>query len=278
MLEQGIRIDVVAGTSIGAIVGASYACGNLDRLKAEALAINRLNWPAFFNPSFSFDGWINKHHMQMFLVKSGIARKKNIEELDMPFGTVTCDIETGKEIWMTSGSVFDSVWPSMAMPGVFPPVYTKEERWCIDGGVVNPVPVSLCRALGADVVIAVNLNSDLIARTNLSKTGKKPNEANMLLARAYQWLPSRLKSKEKPKEDANSPQHPDFFDTVSATINLVQDRITRTRLAGDPPEYILQPKLARIGLLETYRASEAIEAGRKCAEANIRMLKDAIGI
>ena len=105
--ERGVHVDVVAGTSIGAIVGASYACGNLDRLKAQALNINRLNWTAFFNPSFSFDGWINLKHMQMFLVKSGIPRKMNIEDLKMPFGTVTCDLNTGKELWVTEGPVFD---------------------------------------------------------------------------------------------------------------------------------------------------------------------------
>lgn len=114
--EKGIPIDVVAGTSIGAIVGASFAAGNLKKLHREAMNINRLNWTGFFNPSFSLDGWINKERMQLFLVRSGIYRKKIIEDLNIPFGTVTCDIATGKEVWCTKGSLFDAVWPSMAMP------------------------------------------------------------------------------------------------------------------------------------------------------------------
>lgn len=122
LLDQGIVPDVVAGTSIGSIVGACFVTGHLDRLRKQALAINRLNWTTFFNPSFSIDGWINLHQMQMFLVKSGVERKqKRIEDLKIPFGTVTCDLMSGKEIWITKGPVFDSVWPSMAMPGVFRP-------------------------------------------------------------------------------------------------------------------------------------------------------------
>ena len=177
LLDQGIVPDVVAGTSIGAIVGACYVSGHLERLRKQALAINRLNWTTFFNPSFSIDGWINLHQMQMFLVKSGVERKqKCIEDLKTPFGTVTCDLMSGKEIWITKGPVFDSVWPSMAMPGVFPPVEGPEGRWYIDGGIVNPVPVSLCRALGADVVIAVNLNNDLLRRVEIEKQSKGSNK------------------------------------------------------------------------------------------------------
>lgn len=275
LLEKGIKIDVVAGCSIGAIVGASFACGNLHRLKKEALNINRLNWTAFFNPSFSFDGWINTRHMQMFLVKSGIPRKKNIEDAKIPFGTVTCDLNAGKELWITKGPVFDSVWPSMAMPGVFPPVLNKDGKWCIDGGIVNPVPVSLCRALGADVVIAVNLNSDLLIRnrTNLHETHRREGEVYRLFEKAKKYLPAKLK---REKSQSNEPEPPDFFETIASSINIAQDRITKTRLAGDPPEVILQPRLARVGLLETYRAAEVIEEGRKCVALAYPAIRDII--
>ena len=274
LLDQGIVPDVVAGTSIGSIVGACFVTGHLDRLRKQALAINRLNWTTFFNPSFSIDGWINLHQMQMFLVKSGVERKqKRIEDLKIPFGTVTC----GKEIWITKGPVFDSVWPSMAMPGVFPPVEGPEGRWYIDGGIVNPVPVSLCRALGADVVIAVNLNNDLLRRVDIKKQEKaehkkKPSEVAKIFAKAKNLIPAIKKEVESDK-----PKPPDFFETISRSINIAQDRITKTRLAGDPPEIILCPKVSDIGLLETYRAEEAIRAGYKCCEANIAAIKDAIG-
>ena len=256
LLDQGIVPDVVAGTSIGAIVGACYVSGHLERLRKQALAINRLNWTTFFNPSFSIDGWINLHQMQMFLVKSGVERKqKCIEDLKTPFGTVTCDLMSGKEIWITKGPVFDSVWPSMAMPGVFPPVEGPEGRWYIDGGIVNPVPVAFCPALGAD-----------------GSNRKKTSEVAKIFAKAKNLIPSIKKEAESDK-----PKPPDFFETISRSINIAQDRITKTRLAGDPPEIILCPKVTDIGLLETYRAEEAIRAGYKCCEANIAAIKDAIG-
>ena len=237
LLDQGIVPDVVAGTSIGSIVGACYVTGHLDRLRKQALAINRLNWTTFFNPSFSIDGWINLHQMQMFLVKSGVERKqKRIEDLKIPFGTVTCDLMSGKEIWITKGPVFDSVWPSMAMPGVFPPVEGPEGRWYIDGGIVNPVPVSLCRALGADVVIAVNLNNDLLRRVDIKKQEKaehkkKPSEVAKIFAKAKNLIPAIKKEVESDK-----PKPPDFFETISRSINIAQDRITKTRLAGRSEE------------------------------------------
>ena len=205
LLDQGIVPDVVAGTSIGSIVGACYVTGHLDRLRKQALAINRLNWTTFFNPSFSIDGWINLHQMQMFLVKSGVERKqKRIEDMKIPFGTVTCDLMSGKEIWITKGPVFDSVWPSMAMPGVFPPVEGPEGRWYIGGGIVNPVPVSLCRALGADVVIAVNLNNDLLRRVDIKKQEKaehkkKPSEVAKIFAKAKNLIPAIKKEVESDK-------------------------------------------------------------------------------
>ena len=264
LLDQGIVPDVVAGTSIGSIVGACFVTGHLDRLRKQALAINRLNWTTFFNPSFSIDGWINLHQMQMFLVKSGVERKqKRIEDLKIPFGTVTCDLMSGKEIWITKGPVFDSVWPSMAMPGVFPPVEGPEGRWYIDGGIVNPVPVSLCRALGADVVIK---------KQEKAEHKKKPSEVAKIFAKAKNLIPAIKKEVESDK-----PKPPDFFETISRSINIAQDRITKTRLAGDPPEIILCPKVSDIGLLETYRAEEAIRAGYKCCEANIAAIMDAIG-
>ena len=271
LLDNNITPDVVAGTSIGAIVGAAYASGHLKRIRKEALAINRLNWTTFFNPSFSIDGWINVRQMQLFLLKSGISRKEMIENLKIPFGTVTCDLMTGKERWITKGPVFNAVWPSMAMPGVFPPVRSQDDRWYIDGGIVNPVPVSLCRALGADVVIAVNLNNDLLRRSDFRAEEKKPGELARIFAKAKNLLPKNKKA----KEEENEP-HPDFFETVSRSINIAQDRITKTRLAGDPPEIILCPKVSEIGLLETYRAKEAIFAGYKCAEANIEAIKNAV--
>lgn len=275
LIKNGVVPDVVAGCSIGAIVGASYASGNLHRLKKEALGINRLNWTAFFNPSFSIDGWINISHMQMWLVKSGIWRRQNIEDLKIPFGTVTCDLGTGKEKWITQGPVFDSVWPSMAMPGVFPPAKAPDGGWYIDGGIVNPVPVSLCRALGADVVIAVNLNNDLLKRHNkLNETPKKESEFSKMFRKAKKLLPT--KKSDNKKKDQQGPEPPDFFETVSRSINIAQDRITKTRLAGDPPEVILLPKVSDIGLLETYRAEEAIAAGVKCAEAQMNQILDVV--
>ncbi|MBQ8829073.1 MAG: patatin-like phospholipase family protein [Burkholderiaceae bacterium] len=268
LLENGIIPTVVAGCSIGAIVGASYASGKLTYLKREALSIHRFKWTQFFNPSLSFDRWINIKQMQLFLVRSGISRKKNIETLPISFGSVCCDLDTGKEIWSTKGNLFDSVWTSMAMPGVFPPVSRLSGGWVIDGGIVNPVPVSLCRSMGADIVIAVNLNADLLKQPTYKKSLKQ-KDTSTSLTRVF----------DKAKQLLTNHHHvetPDFFSTVGRAINIAQDQITKSRLAGDPPEILLNPRVAHIGLFETYRAREAIEEGRKCANRILPNILDLI--
>ena len=260
--ENGIRPEIVAGTSIGAIVGASYAAGRLEQLKKQVLDLNKLAWATYFTPSTSLDGWINHGRLKNFLEDAGISPKAGFDSLKKSFGCVACDLESGKEKWFREGNVFEAVWASMAMPGVFPAVRLSN-RWYIDGGIINPVPVSLCRAMGADIVIAVNLNADILTRT---QAWEAPEGAILKKVKktARKILPEHL----VPFTDGPVP--PKALENVSRSINIAQDIITRSRLAGDPPDVLITPRLAQIGLFETYRGPEAIEEGRLATE---RMLE-----
>jgi len=163
LAAAGIEPGILCGCSIGALVGASYAAGNLDRLEQWALALKRLELARYFEINLSLNGFVDTARLQTFLVTNVCDANVSIENLPKKYAAVSTELATGGEIWFTSGPVIDAVWASIAMPGLFPPTRNKG-RWLVDGGLVNPVPVSVCRALGADVVIAVNLNGDIMRK------------------------------------------------------------------------------------------------------------------
>ena len=162
----------------------------------------------------------------------------------------------------------------MSLPGLFPAI-RNNNRWLVDGGLVNPVPVSVCRALGADIVIAVNLNGDIVGkRFNKPEMAKKENSSVggkiTELVREYSGL-SLFSSEEE------SRQTPGLLDAIAGSVNITQDRITRSRMAGDPPDIVISPKLSAIGLLELHRANEAIIEGRKCVQRKLPEIEYVIG-
>jgi NTE family protein len=259
LAEVGIEPAIICGCSIGALVGASYAAGNLGQLEQWALSLTRLEIARYFDINLSLNGFVDTGKLQSFLVKHVCSEQARIENLEKTYGAVSTELETGREKWFTSGPVIDAVWASISLPGLFPPIQSKG-RWLVDGGIVNPVPVSLCRALGADIVIAVNLNGDIV-RKHISPKPKKPDSESMMdmFAATVKKYSATIFSGKKPRNAA-----PDLFNALASSINIMQDKITRSRMAGDPPDILLVPKLSHIGLLEFYRAAEAIEEGRGC--------------
>ncbi|ACU91153.1 patatin-like phospholipase family protein [Desulfomicrobium baculatum] len=261
LAEQGIRPDIVCGTSVGALVGAAHAAGNLDKLEEWVRSLTRLETASFFELTSSFTGFVNTSRLRKFLEKHVAGANDRIEDLKLQYGSVATDLESGREIWFTKGPLLEAVWASISLPGLFPAI-RHENRWLVDGGLVNPVPVSVCRALGADVVIAVNLNGDIVGK-HLVKTPKQKKKNGV--AEAFSNLVKEYAGSlffDSEEED----EPPGLFDAIAGSVNIAQERITRSRLAGDPPEILLAPKLSHIGLLEFFRAEEAIAEGSKCVE------------
>lgn len=261
---MNIKPDIVCGTSIGALVGAAYVAGNLDKLEQWVCELSKLETAKYFSINSAMQGFVNKQRLQQFLNDYVVSKQADIADFSRPFASVATDLHSGREIWNTSGNVMDAVWSSISLPGLFPAIKLKD-RWLIDGGLVNPVPVSLCRALGADIVIAVNLNSDIVGKHFQSDEKEKPTEpdtpaqAQTMVQRFGSMVADYTQNLFASDDDTEEP--PNLLDAVAATINITQDRITRSRMAGDPPEICLTPRLAHIGLLEFYRASEAIQEG-----------------
>ncbi|MEA2116147.1 MAG: patatin-like phospholipase RssA [Thermodesulfobacteriota bacterium] len=261
--EIGIEADIVCGCSIGSIVGASYLAGNLDILEQWVCSLTQIEVAKFFELNFSLQGFVDIERLQTFFTKYICQENTQFKDLSKIFATVSTDLETGREIWFTEGSVLNSVWASISLPGLFPPIQ-NQGRWLVDGGLVNPVPVSVCRALGADIVIAVNLTGDIVGKHFITKNQTKEDKSDNVFSTLKKSVRSYSDSLFNKIEEKDSP--PNLLDAISGSINITQDRITRSRMAGDPPDILLSPKLAHIGLLEFYRAKEAIQEGKNCVK------------
>ena len=273
-LEQaGIVPDVVSGTSIGALVGAAYASGRLGPLEEWVARIDW--WEIIRYMDMSRGGVEGERLMRAFGER---VEDVPIESLPKPFGAVATDLLTGREVWFQNGSLLEAVRASIALPGLFSPV-RFQERWLVDGGLVDPLPVSLCRALSAEQVIAVNLNGDIVGRHLLGRSTRRP-ASNPLLARlstGWQTVLGNLHDRLSPPEKEED-EPPSLFDVMAGSIHIMQDRITRARMAGDPPDVVLTPRLAHLGLMDFDRASEGIAAGMDCVRLHLPLLRDALNL
>lgn len=277
LIKAGIEPDVVCGTSVGAMVGGAYVAGNLGKLADWVLGSSRSDVYRFFDIKFSQAGFVNDERMYRFLHTYVVAEDQNIADFPKPYVAVATDLYTGREVWFRKGNAARAIRASMAMPGLFPPVRI-EEQWLVDGGLVNPVPVSACHALGAEVVIAVNLNSDILSKrhrqTMATKETPAHEEAGLLRSLKQQAIDysSSLFSRDEEKDDS-----PGLFSAISSSINIFQDRITRSRLAGDPADVVISPRLGDIGLLEFGKAAEAMREGEECVDRALAQIRHALG-
>lgn len=251
--EAGIAIDMIAGTSIGALVGGCYLAGKLDELEEFARSLSRRRMLGLLDIQFVgnalFGGMRLNREMEAHM------RDIHIEDLPKPFVAVATEIATGHEIWLTHGNLIVAMRASYSLPGIFEPVDCNG-RILVDGALVNPVPVSVCRAYEQRRVVAVNLNYDIFGRSGVIKHGVPRAEMNV---KAAESPPS------KGKKAATQPARLGISGIMVESYNIIQDRISRARLAGDPPDYALHPRLSDIGLADFHRASDAIERGYEAA-------------
>lgn len=272
--DHGIVPDIVCGTSIGALVGASYVSNNLEKLEQWVCSLTKFETAKFFAINMSLNGFVNKERLHYFLNKYVADDDSKIEGMvGKKYASVATDLQTGSEIWLTNGSILDAVFSSISMPGLFPAV-KNNGRWLIDGGLVNPVPVSVCRALGADVVIAVTLNDGIVGKHLQNNKVIKPQDTGFTgkisdLVTAY--------SATIFSATGDGEQPPSLFEAIAGSVNIMQDRITVSRLASHPPDILLSPGLSHIGLLEFYRAGEAIAAGKKCVQSVLPEIQHVLG-
>ncbi|MTI19363.1 NTE family protein rssA [Rhodobacteraceae bacterium RKSG542] len=264
--ESGIEPDIVCGTSIGAVVGGCYLADKLDDLADFATGLSKRKIFGLMDFSFGGSGLITGRKLSDLLIRH--LGDTQIEQLSRPFAAVSTELGTGHEIWIKSGSLSHALRCSYALPGVFEPVRLGG-RWLVDGALVNPIPVSVCRALGARIVLAVNLNSDNFGRGTTVVHELPPAPPDMLpdlenkLDATFGGPVSRILRRQFFGRKSGS--LPGISGVMMESYNIIQDRIGRSRLAGDPPDSILSLRLGHLGLFDFHRAEEAIEIGYQSA-------------
>jgi len=294
--DMGVEPDIVCGSSMGALVGACYAGGHLDAFADWVCQLSTRDVLRFLGIRLLAQGGVAEAGRLIQHLRDAFGDGA-IEDLPKTYAAVATDLYRGREVWLQEGSVWDAVRASIAIPGMLTPTL-RDGRWLVDGALVNPVPVSLCRALGADLIIAVNLNSTIVGRAapvppqlpteeqaELLETALPEAEGEGEAQVSYSLvgrIGTALRGAARPVRriwtggGQGGRRGPGTFEVMLGAINVMQDRITRSRLAGEPPDVLLAPRLYDIGLLDYQRGAEAIAAGRACVERLAEPIRHAL--
>ncbi len=280
LLKADIVPDVIAGTSIGALVGGAWAAGRLDVLEEWSRGITRRRLLGLLDVTIRGSGLIGGARLHALMQEN--FGELAIEELDTRFAAIATELGTGHEIWLTQGNLTDAIRASYALPGIFAPVQIGG-RWLVDGALVNPIPVSAARALGARVVIAVNLNADMFGRGTViqAHAAEAAQETEAAATAPAEPEPGRigrlLRLQHNIRHDVlGAVRGPGITSVMVDAFNITQDRIARSRLAGDPPDVLISPKLGALGLFEFHRADEAIRLGAEAAERALADIQETV--
>ncbi len=275
LTRNGIVPDIVVGTSIGAVVGAAYLAGKLDEMEEWARSLNRFRILSYLDFRVRSAGLINGNRLVAALREH--LGDINIEDLDRPFVAIAADLATGHEVWLRHGPLVDALRASFSLPGIFAPMML-DHRWLIDGALVNPVPVSPCIAMGAQMTIAVNLNADIIGMARRPGSNIPTVAGFDLLDEQHETAAEARRTPFLQRFFHREPDHPSLFGVMFASLNILQARIGRSRLAGDPPDVEIDPRIGHIGMAEFDRAAEMIDAGAAAVERRMPQIRDALTV
>jgi len=268
--ERGVKPDLICGTSIGALVGAVYASGELDQLESW---VTGLAWTQVVRlMDITWKGGLIRGQ-RLFNLFRATFQDREISELAIPFGAIATELSSGREIWLREGKLLDVVRASIATPGLFTPVI-RNGVILVDGGLVNPVPVSMCRALGADVVIAVDLSW---GKLGAYRRRRVPNETPVEQREEPSWF-ERLRPGWLGAVHAagQEPEIPSIFEVFNTALDIVEQRVARSRLSGEPADVLITPLLPDFGTMEYHRAKEAIAEGRVAVERMMPLIERVI--
>ena len=275
--EAGLKVGIIAGTSIGAVVGGCYAAGKLAELESFVRVLTPRSVLRFVDLDLSGSGLMSGARLRRTLDRelTGIL----IEDLATTFIAVATEFGSGREIWLNSGPLVSAIRASYALPGMFRPIQING-RWLMDGAFVNPVPVAVCRAYGAGLVIAVNLHHSGISRTALTPLAATAHETATDAppplpepVHKKRGLPVLRNLRHQVFGKGNGDSAPGITRVLLEAFNVTQDRIARARLAGDPPDVIITPRLGPMGLFDFHKASFAIAEGYEATRRQVEELR-----
>ena len=271
--RHGIVPTTISGTSIGALIGGAYLADRVDAVEEWAYSLNKLKILSYLDFRVKSSGLIGGHRL-IKLMEDNFGDVR-VEDLPQPLIAISTDLVTGHEVWLRRGKLTDVMRASFSLPGIFPPVFMNN-RWLIDGALVNPVPVSACQSFGARMTIAVNVSGDIIGKA------KHPGDSiptvagfDLLNVEGSHHVEEAKKSGLIRRVFRRESSGPSVFGVMVSSLNIIQDRLARSRLAGDPPDVLIVPRVGHIGLMEFDRAEELIDEGEAAVERAMPDIKAA---
>ncbi len=285
--REGIIPDVICGTSIGALVGGCYLAGHLDTLEAWARSLTKRRMLGYLDILMNGGGLLGGRKLERMM--NTYLEDVRIESLPCPFVAITGELATGHEVWIEEGPLVDAVQASYALPGVFSP-RKRDGRWLIDGALVNPVPVSVCRAKGARLVIAVTLNADSFGKANNLAAEAPITDEILKIAQTADskspWTESGARRRRRDTPNGlvmrqlfgHGQAAPGMGTVMLGALNIVMDRLARSRMAGDPPDVLVCPQAGHVSLLAFDQADELIRLGDEAVSRQIPSIREAISL
>lgn len=272
LIAEGIEPDIVCGTSIGALVGGAWLAGRLDALEDWARSLSKRRLLGYLDVMAGGNSLLRGRRLERLMEEHmGWAR---IETLPKPFVTVTADLATGHEVWIEKGPLTAGIRASYALPGIFSPL-NIDGRWLVDGALVNPVPVSVCRAKGAHMVIAVSLHQDSFGRVSAAHRNELGFAEAAESPRGHGRRDETTAQGLVIRQLFSKPQHAPGLGTVMlGALNIIMDRLSRSRMAGDPADVLLVPRTGHVGLVEFDRAAELIALGEEAVDQQLPLIHE----
>ena len=266
--KENIPIHFISGSSVGSYVGAVYSGGGFESLKEFALSMDRKKVLSYIDVVFPRSGLINGKNAK--ILYSMHTKIMGFDELPIPVKMVATDMDTGEKLILDKGNIPEAIRASCSIPGIFTPV-KMGNRWVIDGGLIDPVPVSVVKSMGADFVIAVDLNSGVINRQKKKKKEKNINSDTQRKAVARNEIVNQLFSKydqagKLMKNKLNSwfnqsESSPHIINIIGSAIGIMQAQITKNNLEIDRPDVLIQPQLAGVKMFDYDQAEKSINEG-----------------
>ncbi len=281
--EAGFTVDCVAGTSIGALVGAVYSSGKLFEMEEAVLRLDRKQILMFSDVVLPKSGLIDGRKITNLIEKYVL--DTSLEDLPLPLRIIATDLTTGGEVVLQKGNIVEAVRASFSLPGVFIPV-RKDGNLLVDGGLVNPVPVSAAKNMGADFVIAVDLNSEMESGSgqnipaDTGKTRGRSGDAVAQVDRAISVLNEKFRLLDIPtvsyiKQKMAKDSFPGIFEILMTSVKIMKRRIAHLSMEANPPDILIQPDLGHINLMGFYYAEEIIAEGYRAAVVELAGWRDA---
>jgi NTE family protein len=257
---RGVKPDIICGSSVGALVGGAFASGELERLEKW---VTGLAWTTVVRlMDLTWRGGLISGNRIFTVFRNNLFEKRDIPTLPVKFGAIATELSTGREVWLQHGDLLDAVRASCAIPGLFAPV-VRDDTVLVDGGLVNPVPVSMCRAFGADIVIAVDLSWGKLGPYKEKGSSRGLEIPPQQQQHDSSWIGRLLR---RPRKEVDDTRIPSIFEVFNTSLDIVEQRVARSRLAGDPADVLITPLLPHFGTMEYHRSTEAIAEGRAAVE------------